>query len=111
MTDQETIQEIKALVADFQTFFEARPGVLGDAIEINAMFYVIDQLHFLLYKGRPVERAESWIEFLCLKKHITGAEDHFRPALKENPHDFLLLQKTRREYEEWVSRLDGPAQP
>ncbi|MDP4078284.1 hypothetical protein [Acidovorax sp. A1169] len=111
MTDQETIQEIKALVASFNHIFNERPGMLGDAVEVNAKFHVIDQLHSLLHKGRRIDVDESWIAFLISKKHIRGAENHFRSALNADPCDFSLLQKTRREYEEWVSRIDGPVQP
>ena len=94
---------IKEILSSFFEYFNARPGMLGDAVEINAMFYIIDQLYFFDRYDRRIDSQEySWHAFLTEKKYILEGRHVLKDQLNKNRHDYALLKQLRAEYFSWV---------
>ena len=76
--------------------------MLGSPVEVNAMFFYLDQIRFILDgKIDCFEFDKSWLGFLVEKKYIVGANDRLIDGLKSGEFGFDLLKKLRSEYFAW----------
>lgn len=100
MTENQNVYEI---LDSFESVFRARPAMLGTAIEVNGMFFLIDQIRFIRKYGRKIDfEKQSWQAFLIEKKLIKEGHNYLVESLLQNPMDFELLQKLRLEYYQWL---------
>ncbi len=96
---EKKLEMIEILIREFTETFENRPNMLGNPEEVNAIFFYMDKIEFILKKGHQLKYWEhSWPTFLIEKRLIIGARDMLKEKLKENGDDFSLLQHLRTEY-------------
>lgn len=86
----------------FWDIFESRPGMLGTPRDLEAMFFQIDLIEYLLRGGDlDAYHRVCWDEFLIERKHIRGAANLLRESLSDDLDDFPRLQAVRREFLAW----------
>jgi hypothetical protein len=91
----------------FWDIFERRPGMLGTPRDLEAMFFHIDQIEYLLRGGDlDAYRQVCWNEFLIERNHIRGGANLFRESLSDDLDDFPRLQAVRRDFLTWRAARD-----
>lgn len=100
---EKKLKYIKKIVDDFNYFIDVNPRFLGTIKEIEANFFIIDRLNFILKYGIEIDHSEhSWVAFLSFKEFIKGSNISISNTIKENEEQYRLLKELRREYDEWV---------
>jgi hypothetical protein len=99
---EEKISQIKLVLMHFDDALRSRPELLGSPEEVNAIFFYLDKIRFILADKKDFEEFDkSWIGFLIKKKLIVGANDHLVEGLKSGVIGFAQLRELREEYFAW----------
>ena len=102
--------DLREFIEHFQRTFEKRPGMLGNAVEIHGMLWVLDQLKCLSTSDKvPARHRRTWSDFLIEKRLIREGRHELLQELMRNPNDFSRLQELRAEYDAWLTDTEeGP---
>lgn len=99
-----TVDRVEAMLRDFWQTFYSRPEMHGSPDELNAMFFYLDQVEFLMLGGAQSDYWEcSWMAFLIERRLIVGARNLLGESLREGTEGYVQLQSLRREYLVWRS--------
>jgi hypothetical protein len=102
--DTTVLELINDLLVHFHETLESRPLMLGNAEEVNAMFYLVDRIEFIIKYKIPMDYGKfGWMAFLIDKGYIKGARDTFGEKLKEDNTNFDELKNLRKEYATWLA--------
>lgn len=92
----------------FWDIFEHRPGMLGTPRDLEAMFFQIDLIEYLLRGGDlDAYHRVCWNEFLIEWKHIRGGANLLRESLSNDLDGFPGLQAVRRDFLAWRAARDA----
>ncbi len=92
----------------FWEIFDRRPGMLGTPRDLEAMFFQIDLIEYLLRGGDPdAYHRVCWNEFLIERKYIRGGANLLRESLSDDLDGFPRLQAVRREFQAWRAERDA----
>lgn len=82
----------------FEDVASKRPGMLGTASDLSAMFYVVDNIKNILTWGERLPQNLSWNQFLVEKKLLRDLV----PIPIEDGWEMERFIELRHEYLKWV---------
>lgn len=96
------VEKIKAVLSEFDANFISRPEMLGTPEEVNAIFFYLDKIRFIIDGEIDYDEFDrSWTGFLIKKKYIVGASNRLIEEIRGRKDGFEILRKVRDEYFEW----------
>jgi hypothetical protein len=97
------LEMIRAQMSHFHETFRNRPLMLGTPEQVVSMFFVVDQIDFILKTGKPMHHGGyGWTQFLIEKGLIKHNKNHFVESLRADSTNFEPLFRMREAYSAWL---------